>query len=59
MGLFLKEIYKIYMLCTIGAFTFSKNVASQRVLGHNGFELIEDFVEDGKQSKYYQLNISN
>ena len=56
-SLFLKEVHKKYCIATMGAFTFSNNFASQRVLEKNGFRLVEDFVEDGKASKYYQLNL--
>lgn len=42
---------------TVGAFTFSDNFASQSVLKKNGFQLLEEFVEDGKASKYYQLSL--
>ena len=56
-SLFLKMVHKKYGIETVGAFTFSDNIASQRVLEKNGFQLIEEFVEDGKASKYYQLSL--
>ena len=56
-SLFLKEIRKKYEFEMIGAFTFSKNVASQRVLEKNGFQLVEEFEEDGIASKYYQRTL--
>lgn len=52
--MFLKEIQDRYKLKTIGAFTFSENLASIRVLEKNNFDLIEEFSEDGKNSKYFQ-----
>lgn len=52
--MFLKEIQDRYKLRTIGAFTFSENLASIRVLEKNGFDVIEEFSEDGKNSKYFQ-----
>ena len=54
-SLFLKETRKMYHVNTIGAFTFSENLASQRVLEKSGFQLMEEFCEDGKASRYYQL----
>ena len=56
-SLFLKEVLKKYDIHTIGAFTFSVNLASQRVLEKNGFQLIEECVEDGIASKYYQMSL--
>ena len=55
-ALFLKAIHETYGIGTVGAFTFSDNIASQRVLEKNGFQLLEEFVEDGRASKYYQLS---
>ena len=53
-ALFLKEIRAKYALTTIGAFTFSDNLASVRVLEKNGFSEVEEFSEDGRGSKYFQ-----
>ncbi|SFD11420.1 GNAT family N-acetyltransferase [Butyrivibrio sp. YAB3001] len=55
--LFLKEIKNKYNLESIGAFTFSDNLASIKVLEKSGFELIETFEEDGRESKYYQIGL--
>ncbi|MBQ9459306.1 MAG: GNAT family N-acetyltransferase [Oscillospiraceae bacterium] len=55
-SLFLKELRERYPIGSLGAFTFSENIASQRVLAKNGFLLVEEFVEDGKPSRYYQLD---
>ena len=54
-SLFLKEIHDRYAIETIGAFTFSDNFPSQKVLERNGFQLMEEFTEDGRKSRYYQL----
>jgi len=51
---FLRMIGEIYAVKTVGAFTFSRNTASIRVLEKNGFALVEEFEEDGIASKYYQ-----
>ena len=51
---FLKVAQKKYELSTIGAFTFSENQASIRVLEKNGFVVIEEFSEEGRAFKYLQ-----
>ena len=56
-ALFLKEIREKYGLDTVGAFTFSENIASQRVLEKNEFQLVEEFEEEGIASKYYQKTL--
>ncbi len=53
-GLFLRDACAKYELNTVGAFTFSRNAASIRVLEKNGFALEEEFIEDGEKSRYYQ-----
>ncbi len=53
-SLFLKEIQDRYALSTVGAFTFSQNTASIRVLEKNGFTVLEEFSEGGRASKYLQ-----
>lgn len=55
--LFLIEITERYGLAVIGAFTYSDNLPSIRVLEKNGFRLLENFVEDGVPSCYFQLNL--
>ena len=57
LGLFLAEIVPRFGLKTVGAFTYSENLASIRVLEKNGFWLAEEFVEDGVSSQYYQLDL--
>ena len=54
LGLFLEEIRTRFGLERIGAFTFTGNTASIRVLEKNGFCLMESFMEDGVESAYYQ-----
>ena len=56
--LFMAEIKEKYVLKTLGAFTFSGNFASIRVLRKNGFQEKETFVEDGVESKYFQRDFS-
>jgi RimJ/RimL family protein N-acetyltransferase len=51
-NLFIKNICVKYNMKTIGAFTFSGNEASIRVLEKNGFSVMEEFEEDGVLSKY-------
>ena len=52
--LFIEEITEKFSLGSIGAFTFSENTASIRVLEKNGFSVAEEFEEDGVPSKYFQ-----
>ena len=56
-SMFLRVIHEKFGIGTVGAFTFSDNFASQSVLKKNGFQLLEEFVEDGKASRYYQLSV--
>ena len=55
-AMFLKEVRAKYALHSIGAFTYSDNLASIRVLEKNGFTEVEKFSEDGRDSKYYQYS---
>lgn len=57
--LFLREMAEKYGVKTVGAFTFSFNISSVRVLEKNQFELIEEFVEGGVSSKYFQFAVHN
>ena len=54
--LFLQEIHDRFQLQSVGAFTFSDNEASIRVLEKTGFSPMETFVEDGRESKYFQIS---
>jgi len=55
-NMFITNICTRYKFKTIGAFTFTHNIASLRVLEKNGFEVMEEFEEDGVLSKYLQYN---
>lgn len=55
LGLFLPETVRRYGLKTVGAFTFSDNLPSIRVLEKNGFRMAEELIEDGIASKYFEL----
>lgn len=55
---FMAEIREIYGLQTLGAFTYADNIGSQKVLLHNGFQKIEAFTEDGRESAYFQFNFA-
>lgn len=52
--LFVEEIIQKYQFKTLGAFTFSSNIASVKVLEKNDFIIIEEVEEDGVKSKYLQ-----
>lgn len=52
--LFLEEVWDRFGLQTIGAFTYAENHPSIRVLEKNGFNLEEEFIEQGMASRYYQ-----
>lgn len=55
-AMFLKEVQAEYAFRTVGAFTFSDNRASIRVLEKNGFTELEAFSEGGRDSKYFQYS---
>ena len=52
--LFLTEITARFGLKSVGAFIYSENESSIKVLLRNGFADVETFVEDGIESKYFQ-----
>lgn len=54
-SLFLNEVNEKYVLKTMGAFTFSDNQASIKVLEKNGFSFVEEFFEGERESQYFQL----
>ena len=56
LGLFLAEIVPKFGLKTVGAFTYSENLASIRVLEKNGFRRMEEFAEDGRASQYFEYH---
>lgn len=55
--LFLVEIEQKFDLKCVGAFTFSYNLPSIRVLEKNGFVPVEEFTEDGVSSQYFQRTL--
>lgn len=52
--LFLAEMRRKYGVTTVGAFTYSDNVASIGVLENNHFNMVETFNEDGTLSYYLE-----
>ncbi len=54
--LFIKAIRKEFGITKIGAFTYTHNAASIRVLENCDFKLVEAFVEDGVSSSYFELD---
>lgn len=55
--MFLVEITGRYDLKSVGAFTYSSNTASIKVLLKNCFRDTETFVEDGVESRYFQRDM--
>lgn len=55
--LFLAEIGEKFPIGNLGAFTFSENTASIRVLEKNGFTMVEEFEEDGVPSNYFERTL--
>lgn len=56
---FLVEIVERFQIKSVGAFTYSSNLASIRVLEKNGFQRQEIFVEDGVESMYFIWKVSS
>ena len=56
-GQFLDVVRSKYPVKTVGAFTYSHNAASLRVLEKNGFAVAEEFEENGVLSKYLQREV--
>lgn len=52
---FIKDIFDKYDIEKIGAFTYSANFGSIALLKKVGFEEVETFVEDGVESKYFEI----
>lgn len=57
--LFLLEIRSKYHFHTVGAFTFSDNIPSIKVLEKNSFMMMEELIEDGVPSKYYEVKFND
>lgn len=53
-AMFIEKVRNKYDVKTIGAFTYSHNIASIKVLEKNGFSVREEFEEEGVWSKYLQ-----
>ena len=54
---FLSEITDRFSIKSVGAFTYSANESSIKVLLKNDFVDTETFVEDGVESKYFQKDM--
>ena len=53
-SLFLREMREKYGIGNVGAFAYSDNHASLKVLEKSGFAFVESFIEDGRESKFYK-----
>ena len=53
---FLPLIREKFKLHSVGAFTYSDNLPSIRVLEKCGFQMLEEFFENGIASKYFEHN---
>lgn len=56
LALFLEEIVPRFGLDAVGAFTYSDNLPSLRVLEKNGFRPVEEFTEEGIPSTYLEYH---
>ena len=54
--IFTKEVFDKYNIDKIGAFTYAYNNRSIGMLEKLGFNKVENFVEDGVESVYLELN---
>lgn len=55
--LFLEEVKQKYKINKMGAFVYSTNIASIKILKKNGFVVEEIFVEDGIESQFLVRNM--
>lgn len=53
---FIKDVFDKFSIEKIGAFTYSNNYGSISLLSKAGFEEVEAFIEDGIESKYYEIH---
>ncbi len=53
--IFIEEVFDKFDIEKIGAFTYSNNYASIGLLKKAGFVEIEEFVEAGVESKYFEI----
>ncbi len=56
---FIDEIFQRYNIDKIGAFTYSSNIASIRVMEKCGFDFVEEWEENGTFSRYFELKKLN
>lgn len=56
---FIKEVFNKFNIDKIGAFTYSNNFGSIGLLEKVGFKEIETFIENGIQSKYFEVPKNN
>lgn len=52
---FIEEVFNRYDITKIGAFTYSNNYGSIGLLQNNNFIEVDTFIEEGIESKYYEL----
>lgn len=52
---FIKEVFNKYNIEKIGAFTYSNNYGSISLLEKVGFIKADTFIEDGIESKYFEM----
>lgn len=52
---FIKEVFNKYNIEKIGAFTYSNNCGSISLLEKVGFIKADTFIEDGIESKYFEM----
>ncbi len=57
--MFIPEIATQFRLKSVGAFTYTENEPSIKVLLNSGFEVASTFMEDGVESKYLQKRLSS
>lgn len=52
--IFLRQVKEQFSLRSMGAFIYTDNIGSMRTLEKNGFACMERFVEEGRESAYYE-----
>lgn len=57
-ALFIQDVLTKYNIHSLGAFTFSHNIASVKVLEKNGFTMMEEFIDNGIPSKYFEQSFA-
>lgn len=53
--IFIKDIFNKFQINKVGAFTYSKNYGSIGLLEKLGFVEIDTLIEDGIESKYFEI----